>query len=133
MDVTAKIVKMMPAINGEGKNGNKWVKQEIIVETLEDQYPRKICISFWGEKCNELGKYAIGDVVKIFINIESREYNERWYTDVRAWKLELVQKVDGTTPPINGSIENDVTIEPSMDYNGLQGSDGGEKYNDLPF
>ena len=132
MDVTAKIVKKMQPVTGEGKNG-KWVKQEIIVETIE-QYPRKICISFWGDKCNELNNFALGDVVKIFINIESREFNERWYTDVRAWKLEAVSKsnTNEQTSSVNYGNDNN-NDENSQSFINTSGNDSTGNYNDLPF
>lgn len=50
------------------------------------QYPKKVCLSLWGEKVDEI-KLNPGETITASINIESREYNGRWYTDVRAWKV----------------------------------------------
>jgi hypothetical protein len=86
LDITGKIVKVMPEQSGAGKKGT-WVKQEFVIETAE-QYPKKICCSAWGDKVETLRSFNEGDVVKVSFNLESREYNERWYTDVRAWKIE---------------------------------------------
>lgn len=86
LEVSGKLIKIMSPQTGSGKNGN-WVKQEFIIETSE-QYPKKICISAWGDKVDELGRLEIGEDVRVAVNIESREYNDRWYTDVRAWKIE---------------------------------------------
>jgi hypothetical protein len=86
LDITGKIVKVMPEQSGAGKKGT-WVKQEFVIETAE-QYPKKICCSAWGDKVETLRSFSEGDVVKVSFNLESREYNERWYTDVRAWKIE---------------------------------------------
>jgi hypothetical protein len=68
------------------KNG-EWRKQDIIVET-DGQYPKKVCISIWGDKINE-GQLQIGNLLQIDFDIESREYNNKWYTDIKAWKIEL--------------------------------------------
>ena len=60
----------------------------MVVET-EGQYPKKVCISVWGDKINP-SHLAVGNKLKIDFDVESREYNSRWYTDVKAWKVELV-------------------------------------------
>ena len=86
LEITGRIVKVLSAQTGTGKNGS-WTKQDFIIETSE-QYPKKICCSAWGDKVDALKNYSTGDVVKVSFNLESREYNERWYTDVRAWKIE---------------------------------------------
>jgi hypothetical protein len=86
LDITGKIIKIMPEQTGAGKKG-PWVKQEFVIETAE-QYPKKICCSAWGDKVDALKSFSMGDSVKVSFNLESREYNERWYTDVRAWKIE---------------------------------------------
>lgn len=86
LEISGKIVKVLPEQTGSGKNG-MWKKQEFILETVE-QYPKKVCISAWGDKVDALQNYNSGDEVKVSFNIESREYNERWYTDVRVWKFE---------------------------------------------
>jgi Domain of unknown function (DUF3127) len=87
LDLTGTLIKVLPEVTGAGKNGS-WVKQEFVLETA-DQYPKKVCLSLWGDKVNELKKYALGDNLTASINLESREYNERWYTEARAWRLEL--------------------------------------------
>lgn len=91
MQLTAKLVQLLPLQTGTGKNG-EWKKQDIIVET-EGSYPKKVCISIWGDKINE-AKLKIGNNLRIDFDIESREYNSRWYTDVKAWKVDIA---DGST------------------------------------
>ena len=86
MQLTAKLVQLLPLQTGSGKNG-EWRKQDIIVETA-GQYPKKVCISVWGDRIDEK-KLKPGNVLKIDFDIESREYNSRWYTDVKAWKIEV--------------------------------------------
>lgn len=85
MQLIAKLVQVLPLQTGTGKNG-QWKKQDIIVET-ESQYPRKICVSIWGDKINE-SLLKTGNSLKIDFDIESREFNGRWYTDVKARKIE---------------------------------------------
>lgn len=91
MQRSAKLVQLLPLQTGTGKNG-QWKKQDMIVET-DGQYPKKICISAWGDKINE-DVLKVGNRLKIDFDVESREYNGRWYTDVKAWKIEM----EGTAP-----------------------------------
>lgn len=85
MQLTAKLVQLLPLQTGTGKNG-EWKKQDIIVET-EGQFPKKVCISIWGDKI-KTDVLQIGAQLTISFDVESREYNSRWYTDVKAWKIE---------------------------------------------
>jgi Domain of unknown function (DUF3127) len=84
MELTAKLIQLLPLQTGSGKNG-QWKKQDIIVET-DGQYPKKVCVSIWGDKINE-SVLKIGSQLSISFDVESREYNGKWYTDVKAWKV----------------------------------------------
>ncbi len=102
VEIQGKLIKKLPVVSGEGRNG-RWEKQEFVIET-DDQYPKKICISLWGDRIRTLEGFAVGDILKVAVNIESREYNERWYTDVRAWRLERIGE-EGL-PPIPPDAQN---------------------------
>lgn len=99
MQLSAKLVQLLPPQTGTGRNG-QWKKQDIIVET-DGQYPKKICISVWGDKINE-EQLKIGNRLKIDFDVESREYNGRWYTDVKAWKIEVEGAAAAATPDADG-------------------------------
>ena len=106
MEVIGKIVKMLPVQSGQGKNGT-WKKQEFIVET-QDQYPKKICIAAWGDKIN-LSSFSGSEIVKVSFDIESREYNGKWYTDAKAWKIERIAG--------DGPAENNNQQHPEENFN----------------
>ncbi|MDR4988428.1 MAG: DUF3127 domain-containing protein [Bacteroidales bacterium] len=101
MEITGTITGILEEQKGEGRNG-PWRKQEFILET-EGMYPRKVCIAVWGDKIDQ---FAIkeGEKVTMAVNIESREFNGRWYTDVKAWKLDRSASqftVSGDPPPFD--------------------------------
>jgi hypothetical protein len=96
MQLTAKLVQLLALQTGEGKNG-PWKKQDIVVET-DGQFPKKVCISIWGDKINE-SILQIGNVLDIQFDVESREYNSRWYTDCKAWKIDLAGAAATQVPP----------------------------------
>ena len=104
LEIIGKLVTKLPLQSGQGKNG-AWIKQEFILET-PDQFPKKICISLWGDKAKDLDQIAIGDNLKASINIESREFNGKWYTDVRAWRIEKQGGTNSSDVPPMPSEEN---------------------------
>src|ERR1700712_832575 len=89
MDISGKILQLLPAQTGAGKNG-QWKKQEFILET-GDTYPKKVCIAVWGDKI-DLASFKLGDSIDVSFDVESREYNGKWYTDVKAWKVVTASK-----------------------------------------
>ncbi len=85
MELKGKVIQLLPMQSGMGKKG-PWKKQEFILET-QAQYPKKVCLSAWGDKIDQFG-ITEGDQLNVAVDLESREYNGRWYTEARAWKIE---------------------------------------------
>lgn len=105
MQLTGKLIQLLPLQTGQGKNGT-WKKQEVIIET-DGQFPKKVCVAVWGDKVDEKILQQ-GNILKIDFDVESREYNGRWYTDVKAWKVELAGSSPNTDaePAAGGTIDN---------------------------
>lgn len=99
MEVKGKVIQLLQLQTGMGKKG-PWKKQEFILET-QSQYPKKVCFSIWGEKVDQYN-VAVGDVLSVSVDLESREYNGRWYTEARAWKID---KSGAGSPPPPGDQE----------------------------
>ncbi|MCX6282052.1 MAG: DUF3127 domain-containing protein [Bacteroidetes bacterium] len=89
MELTGKLIKILPLQTGTGKNG-VWKKQEFVVETA-GQITRKVCFSLWGEKIDQ-ARLSEGEQFEISFDLESREYNGRWYTEAKAWKAVRKEK-----------------------------------------
>lgn len=117
MELTAKLIKKENPIRGTGKNG-EWVKQNIILET-EGMYPKKVCVSVWGDKIN-VNDLREESLITVFFDIESREFNNNWYTDLRAWKIENASEN-------HENLASKSTNSKSPDFK--QGEEG----EDLPF
>ena len=100
LELTGTIVQMLPYEGGTSKAGKEWRKVVFILET-QDQYPRKVAISLLNDN---IDKYAIqaGTVVTANLEIESREWNGKWYTEVKAWQLTYPQgqPVATSTQPV---------------------------------
>lgn len=86
MEVKGKIIAVLPELTGTSKAGNPWKKREYVLETLEN-YPKKVHFDFFGERADQF-PLSVGDVITLSFDIESREYQGRWYTSIRGWKAE---------------------------------------------
>jgi len=87
MEVVGKIIQVLPAQEGVGRTGNPWKVQPYVLETF-DQYPRKVHFEVFGEERIKQNPCDIDQVVTVSFDIESREFNGRWYTSIRAWKIQ---------------------------------------------
>jgi len=123
LDLSGRVVQILSEQTGTGKNG-QWSKQDFIIET-EEQYPRKVCFSAWGEKVSMIKSLKTGTLVKVSFNVESREFNGKWYTDLRLWKIETPEPAGNT---VASGGYTDAGLEPLSTGDS---EEGGE--NDLPF
>ncbi|MBE6209336.1 MAG: DUF3127 domain-containing protein [Rikenellaceae bacterium] len=96
MDINGLVYKILPVQSGTSARG-EWQKREIIIEQ-PDEFNRKVCVTFFGDKAAEAANLREGDKVSISINIESREYNGRWYTNVNAWRINQAPAAATATP-----------------------------------
>lgn len=88
LELEGRIARKLNVQTGTSARG-AWSKQEFIFEYQEGNFPAQVCMNVWGEdKVRELEKYQVGDKVKVSFNLSAREYNGRWYNDVRAWRIE---------------------------------------------
>lgn len=125
LEIVGKLQQLLPLQSGSSARG-EWSKQEFIIETVE-QYPKKVCISAWGDKARDLEGVAIGESLNISVNIESREFNGRWYTDVRAWKIERESGSQQAAPSQNAGTPIPPTSTDYADFGAA------EEVDDLPF
>lgn len=120
MELEGKIVRKLAVQSGTSARG-AWSKQEFIIEYQEGNFPSQVCMNVWGEdKVKDLDKYQVGDKVKISFNLSSREFKERWYTDVRAWRIE---PANGYEP--NSAIAPEAPLPTAEDMT--------DPLDDLPF
>ena len=132
MDITGQLIKILPEYTGQGVRG-PWVKQEFVIETKE-QFPKKICFSTWGDKVEMLRKFGMSDMVKVSFNAESREHNERWYTELRAWRIDRFVEENSAPTPMpahSNSTPAPASALPAENTEGLTFSN--QPVDDLPF
>lgn len=119
MELNGKVITILPQVTGEGKNG-QWKKQEFVIET-GDQYPKKVIFELWGDKIDS-NPVVEGQDITVYFDAESREYNGRWYTNLRAWRV----SASGGAKPANTSLPAGESFTES-------GADLSDTTDDLPF
>lgn len=85
LKVKGKVIKVMPEQTGTSARG-EWKKRDFVIETNEDQFPKKICFTLFNKVLN----VGVGAEVEVSFNLESREYNDKWYTNLNAYNVELI-------------------------------------------
>lgn len=87
LEIEGKITQKMPVQSGQSARG-AWARQDFVVEYPDGNYSASVCFSAWGQdKVQELERYQVGDSVKVAFNVRGREYNGRWYNDLRIWRI----------------------------------------------
>ena len=118
MEIKGKIITAYPMQEGNNsQTGSTWKKQEFVMETLET-YPKKIHFSIWGDRI-ETSNISKDDLIEAKVNIESREYNERWYTSIRAWSVKKIGtaepdqcNTDPVPPPLPPNNQPPAAVDP---------------------
>lgn len=128
MEIKGKIIQKFPLQSGTSKAGNPWKKQNYLLETL-DSFPRKIYFDFFGDRADQF-PLEPGDLINLSFDIECREYQGRYYTDIRGWKAEKIDEATATAAPVPPAADgapapvppaiSDATFEPTQE-------------DDLPF
>ena len=124
MEITGKIIAVLPERGGVSKTGNEWKTQEYVIETHE-QYPKKVCFNVFG--ADKIAQFNIqaGDEMTVSFDINAREYQGRWYNDIRAWKVER-----GTA---SGAAPMDIPVSNAPKVEVPDFSKAANDPDDLPF
>lgn len=123
MELTGKIIAVIPAKSGVSpRTGNNWMTQEFVIE-VPGQYPKRCAFSVFGEDRIKLFNIKNGEDITIQFDIEAREFNGRWYNDVRVYNVLRVPKQE-QAEKVASQVAN-----PYSPKGDSHDSDGG----DLPF
>ena len=126
MEFEGTVVVVLPVVKGTSARG-EWIKQEVVFEQPGD-FGRKVCVGFWGDRAQEAGTLKPGEKVSIAANVESREYNGRWYTEVRAWRMSRVAAQPAAAVPPADDFPPLDSLSPEEGT-----SSSASEVDDLPF
>lgn len=89
MEFTGRIIAILQPRSGTSKTGNEWKVQEYVIEN-HDQYPRKMCFDVFGADKIEQFNIQMGEELTVSFDIDARQWQDRWFNSIRAWKVERV-------------------------------------------
>lgn len=126
MELSGKVIAVLEPRGGVSKTGNEWKVQEYVIET-PGTYPRRMCFEVFGADKIQQFNIQVGEELNVFFDIDAREWQNRWFNSLRAWKVERVGNASQTSPGA-GSFPP-VNAEPAapVDFNATDEKD------DLPF
>ena len=101
MKITGKVVQVLPTQTGTSANGKDWKKSGVVMNYKDGDYEKTVMCTVMGDKVDALQSLTPGTDIEVSVNAESREYNGKWYTDLRAWKWDVV----GQAAPAQASNE----------------------------
>ena len=130
MEVEGKIIESLPLQSGVGKSsGREWKKKQYVLETMGESFPRKIFFGFFGDRVDQY-PLNVGDTIRLHFDIESRQYQDRWYTDINGWKVEHLNAPagqPGAVPSYPGEVP------PPSAMGGMPVVEPSGNGEDLPF
>lgn len=122
MEIKGKIIVALPEQSGVSKSGNNWKKREYVLETLET-YPKKVHFDLFGERADQY-PLSVGEIITLSFDINSREYNGRWFTSISGWK---VDKGEVQVPVQTNTIPTPPEVDP------FAPQFGSSQDEDIPF
>ena len=111
------VSKVLPIESGEGKEGKEWKRQTFVLAYKDGEYEKSVAVSVFGDKVDKVP--GTGQECTVSFNVESKEYNGKYYTNVNAWKIEVS---GGSARP-----QDNPTSSPTFD------GANGEINSELPF
>ena len=123
MELTARLTSLGQASEGTNKQGNPWRKATAVFETQE-QYPKTIAVDFFNSRLEEAAKIPLGTVCKVNFDINSREYNGKWYTNLTGFGIEATGAAQAAQPQAAYQQSFDRPLPPLAQA---------EPQDDLPF
>ena len=146
MDLTGKVIAIMePRTGTSARTGNPWMIQEYVIE-VPGTYPRKMLFSVFGEDRIKQFNIQAGEEITVQFDIDAREYNGRYFNDIRAFNVfrgQPAQAVPAATsvagaaapqaspfPPAQPAADSQAAAAP---FPPAQESAGENASDDLPF
>lgn len=140
MEIIGKFLKTLPEQTGESARG-AWVRGGFVIET-EEQYPKTLAFSLWGEdKVAIVRTMDANTQLKVYFNPESREFNDRWYTDLKCFRIDTFNAVTAVSPQTNQAAPQtsqapspaNQSSSPQKEEIGSFNSSEPQEDDDLPF
>ena len=137
MELTGRIIAILEPRSGvSARTGNSWMTQEYVIE-VPGQYPKRCLFNIFGEDRIKQYNIQLNEDITIQFDIDAREYNGRWYNDIRAYNV-LRGQVPVAGAPVPGAAPVASPFPPAPDaatspFPPAQEPSGEGSADDLPF
>ncbi len=121
MQVKGTLIQILKTESGVSKAGKEWKKQDFVIETNE-QFPKKVCFTLFGDKISLIDGITEGSEIEVFFSVESRDFNGKWYHNINAWKIETASAVSAAK-----------SYPPEFSAADIPPESADDSGNDLPF
>lgn len=129
MEIEGTITQYLGRQSGVSKAGNEWKKDEYVLET-PGTYPRKVKFTIFGDRCENM-KCELGKSYVLTCDVESREFNGRWYTDVNVLSVRELDSSMGGAAPVQQPAQS--AAAPAPQAPNPFGAPAEDSSDDLPF
>ena len=100
LTLKGKLTKILDPESGVSRAGNAWKKQDFVIETA-DQFSKTVCFTLFNDKVSMLSGLNVGEELEVSFDVESREFNSKYYHNLNAWKISKASQGvgNGNFPP----------------------------------
>lgn len=126
MEFTGKIIAILPPRGGVSKTGNEWKVQEYVIED-HGQYPRKMCFDVFGADKIAQFNIQMGEELTVSFDVDARQWQDRWFNSIRAWKVERVAAAAQAAPAAPAGVPPVAPPPAAPEFT------SGDANDDLPF
>ena len=120
LKINGIVVKILPETSGvSASSGKEWSKRDFVIQESEGQYPKQVAFTAFN-KPEMIADMRVDDEVEVGFNVESREYQGKYFSNITAWKVNIT-KTSGAKP----------NTPPAADLPPM--GDDGDDGNELPF
>jgi len=124
LKIKCKVLEKLPITKGTSKNGKEWQKGEVILLTdYDSDYPKKLAVTLFGDKVDKIyNPLKIDNFYELSLNVESKEFNGRWFTEASAWRYEFIDTLEGvvnattTTTKTNLEVPKPVKVSDELPF-----------------
>ena len=129
MEFTGRIIAALEPRSGQSRTtGNPWMMQDFVIEEYTGQFPRRMAFNVFGEDKLKQFNIQVGQELTVSFDINAREYQGRWYNDIRVWKVEPAPTAAAPAAPMAAAPMAGQPAAPAAPFEANP-----DETSDLPF
>jgi hypothetical protein len=122
-EISGKLHKKFPT----DQKSDRFQARDFVLLLDDEQYPQYIKFQLTQDRCDLIEKYSEGQNIKVHFDLRGREWNEKYFTNLNAWRIE---PGEGTQAVPDEANFPDLSDEVSFDDDN---SSSENEMDDLPF